>query len=374
MPQLYTTRRYGARMTTAPGYEHFGELFDELISSGQETGAALTVLRHGEPVVELHGGWSDADRQRPWAPDTLVNVYSVGKPLIALAVLVLIERGQVGLDDPVARHWPEFAANGKDHVTVRQALTHTAGLPAFAVPRGADAWSEWDLLCADLAGAAPQWPPGTVAAEHALTYGHLLGEIVRRVDGRSAGLFVAEEIAGPWGLDLAFGVPEVDLARCAELEYDAPDWAARNTGDPGSVRERAIANPLGARDLAVVNAEAWRVAEIPAVNLHATATAVARMYAGLLAGGVLDGHRLLGPEVVTAFTAVHFEGHDHFIEQPTRWGLGVQIEDDGTWGMGGLGGNAGWADPATGHAIAYVTRRLGSFDRVGLVDAALQRI
>jgi CubicO group peptidase (beta-lactamase class C family) len=374
MPQLYTTRRYGARMTTAPGYEHFRELFEGLISSGQETGAALTVLRHGEPVVELHGGWRDAARTQPWTTNTLVNVYSAGKPLIALAVLMLIERGLVGLDDPVARHWPEFAANGKDHVTVRQALTHTAGLPTFPVPRGAGAWADWNQLCADLAGAAPEWPPGTVAAEHALTYGHLLGEIVRRVDGRSAGRFVAEEIAGPWGLDLAFGVPAADRARCAELEFDGPDWSARNTGTPGSVRERAVANPLGARDLAVVNSEDWRTAEVPAVNLHATATAVARMYAGLLAGGVLNGHRLLGPELVTTFTAVHVEGYDHFIEQPTRWGLGVQIEDDGTWGMGGLGGNAGWADPATGHAIAYVTRRLGSFDRVEAVDAALQRI
>jgi CubicO group peptidase (beta-lactamase class C family) len=361
-------------MTTAPGYDHVRELFDELVSSGQETGAALTVLRHGEPVVELHGGWSDAARQRPWATDTLVNVYSVGKPLIALAVLVLIERGRVGLDDPVARHWPEFAAAGKDHVTVRHVLTHTAGLPTFPVPRGADVWGDWDLLCADLASAAPEWPPGTVAAEHALTYGHLLGEIVRRVDGRSAGRFVADEIAGPWRLDLAFGVPAADRARCAELEYDAPDWPARNAGGPGSVRERAVANPLGARDLAVVNADGWRAAEVPAVNLHATATAVARMYAGLLAGGVLEGHRLLGSELVDAFTSVHVDGHDHFIGQPTRWGLGVQIEDDGTWGMGGLGGNAGWADPATGHAIAYVTRRLGGFARVEAVDAALQRI
>jgi CubicO group peptidase (beta-lactamase class C family) len=357
-------------MTTAAGYEHFGELFETLIESGQETGAALTVLRHGEPMVELHGGWRDADRQLPWTADTLVNVYSVGKPLIALAVVMLIERGRIALDDPMSRHWSEFTAGA----SVRQVLTHTAGLPTFPVPRDASAWADWDLLCADLAGAAPEWPPGTVAAEHALTYGHLLGEIVRRVDGRTPGRFVAEEIAGPWGLDLGFGLTEADQARCAELEFDAPDWPARNIGTPGSVRERSVANPLGARDLAVVNSALWRTAEIPAVNLHATATAVARMYAGLLAGGTLDGHRLLSPEFVAAFTAVHFEGYDHFIEQPTRWGLGVQIEDDGTWGMGGLGGNAGWADPATGHAIVYVTRRLGSFDRVGAVDAALQRI
>jgi CubicO group peptidase (beta-lactamase class C family) len=358
-------------MTTAPGYEHVRELFADLVGSGRETGAALTVLRHGEPVVELHGGWRDAARTRPWTADTLVNVYSVGKPLIALAVLVLVDRGLIGLDDPVARYWPQFAAAGKDGVTVRQALTHTAGLPVFPVPRDDSAWSDWELLCADLAAAAPEWPPGTVAAEHALTYGHLVGELVRRVDGRSPGRFVADEIARPWALDLAFGVPVADRARCAELEYDAPDWPTRMLGTPGSVHARAVSNPLGARDLAVVNGTMWRSAEVPAVNLHATATAVARLYAGLLAGGTLDGHRLISASLVTDLVAEQYSGEDRFLEQDIVWGLGVQIEDDGTWGMGGLGGNAGWADPATGHAIAYVTRRLGEFDRVTEIDSAL---
>jgi CubicO group peptidase (beta-lactamase class C family) len=353
------------------GYGHVRDLFADLVDTGRETGAALTVLRDGAPVVQLHGGWRDAARRHPWTADTLVNVYSVGKPLVALAVLMLVDRGLVSLDDPVARHWPEFAANGKDRVTVRQALTHTAGLPAFGVARDSDAYGDWDLLCADLAGAAPQWPPGTAVAEHALTYGHLLGEVVRRVDGRSPGRFVADEIAGPWSLDLGFGLAPADRRRCAELEYDAPDWPARMLGTPGSLHERAVSNPRGARDLAVVNGEQWRSAEVPAVNLHATATAVARLYAGLLAGGTLDGHRLLSPALVTAMVSAQYEGDDLFLERRTVWGLGVQIEPDGTWGMGGLGGNAGWADPASGHAIAYVTRRLGEFDRVSAVDAAL---
>jgi CubicO group peptidase (beta-lactamase class C family) len=371
-------RRYGAAMAidgrVSAGYEHVRDLFADLVETGSETGAALTVLRHGAPVVELHGGWRDAARQQPWTADTLVNVYSVGKPLAALAVLMLVDRGQVGLDDPVARHWPEFATNGKERVTVRQALTHTAGLPAFGVPRESDAYGDWDLLCADLAGAAPEWPPGTAVAEHALTYGHLVGELVRRVDGRRPGRFVADEIAGPWGLDLGFGLSAADRLRCAELEYDAPDWPARMLGTPGSLHARAVSNPRGARDLAVVNGELWRSAEVPAVNLHATATGVARMYAGLLAGGTLDGHRLLDPALVTALVSPAYEGDDLFLECRTVWGLGVQIEPDGTWGMGGLGGNAGWADPATGHAIAYVTRRLGDFDRVSAVDAALARV
>lgn len=355
----------------APGYGRLREVFADLVESGRETGAAVTVLRHGEPVVMLCGGWRDAARHLPWAPDTLVNVYSVGKPLIALAVLMLIERGALGLDDPVCRHWPRFAANGKQDVTVRQLLTHTAGLPIFPVPRGADAYRDWDLLCGDLAGAAPQWPAGTVAAEHALTYGHLLGELLRRVDGRSPGRFVAEEIAGPWRLDLGFGLDRTACERCAELEYDRADWPARTLGTPGSVRERAVGNPAGARDPAIVNGDAWRAAEVPAVNLHSTATAVARMYAGLLAGGTLDGRRLLGPALVEQAVTTQYDGPDLFLQRRTRWGLGVQIETDGTWGMGGIGGNAGWADPASGHAVAYVTRMLGEFDRVTAIDEAL---
>jgi CubicO group peptidase (beta-lactamase class C family) len=317
-------------------------------------------------VVELREGWADVARTRPWDRDTVVNVYSVGKPVIAVAVLLLIDRGLLALDDPVARYWPDF----RTAASVRQVLTHTAGLPFFPVPRAATAWRDWDLLCADLAGAVPQWQPGTVAAEHALTYGHLLGELVRRVDGRPPARFVAEEIAAPWALDLGFGAAEPQ--RCAELEFDHPGRPGLLRGEPGSVRARAVLNPPGALDLAVVNGPLWRNAVIPAVNLHATAVALARFYAGLLAGGTLDGRRLLSPAIVDELTSAHFRGPDRFIENTATWGLGVQLEDDGTWGMGGLGGNAAWADPSTGHAIAYVTRQAGDFARVTALETAIR--
>jgi CubicO group peptidase (beta-lactamase class C family) len=348
----------------APGYE----AVRDALATHPSGGSALTVLRDGVPVVELREGWRDAARTRSWTADTLVNVYSVGKPVIALAVLILVERGLIGLDDPVARHWPSFQTDS----SVRQLLTHTAGLPVFPVPRPTSAFSDWELLCGDLAAASPMWEPGTMAAEHALTYGHLLGELVRRVDGRMPGQFVAEEIAGPWGLDFGFGLGPADIARCAELEYDRPDWPERSVGTPGSIRARAVRNPHGTRDLAVVNGDAWRSAQVPAVNLHTTATAVARMYAGLLAGGILGGHRLLSPSLVESMASAQYTGEDLFLEHPVVWGLSVQLERDGTWGMGGIGGSAGWADPATGHAIAYVTRRLGDFERVDAIEAALR--
>ena len=348
----------------APGYEPVREAF----ASRPRGGSALAVRRHGELVVDLREGWADLARTRPWSKETLVNVYSVGKPVIALAVLLLVDRGLIGLDDPVARHWPQFTSGA----SVRQALTHTAGLPFFPVPREVSAWSDWDLLCADLAAAAPEWPPGTVAAEHALTYGHLLGELVRRVDGRPPARFVAEEIAAPWRLDLSFGSAEPD--RCADLEFDQPDRPGLVLGEPESVRARALANPPGALDLAVVTSDLWRRAAIPAVNLHATADSLARFYAGLLAGGVLDGHRLLDAAVVADLTSPQFTGEDLFIGHGTVWGLGVQLEPDGTWGMGGLGGNAAWADPARGHSIAYVSRRVGDFDQVTAIDTAISSL
>ncbi|MEV6599181.1 serine hydrolase domain-containing protein [Actinoplanes sp. NPDC051346] len=350
----------------AAGYEPVREAFTQHASGG----SALCVLRHGTPVVDLREGWRDPRRTRQWDARTLVNAYSVGKPVIALAVLLLAERGLLDIDDPVARHWPEFRTD----TSVRQVLTHTSGLATFPVPRGPAAWTDWDLLCGDLANASPEWPPGSVAAEHALTYGHLLGEVVRRITGRAPGAFVAEEIAGPWRLDLAFGLATADLERCADLEYDGRDWAEQLLSEPGSVRARALANPEGARDLGVVNGEAWRRAVVPAVNLHSTAEAMARFYAGLLAGGELDGHRLLSRSLVDQMTTAQFTGFDRFIGAETTWGLGVQLEGDGTWGMGGLGGNAGWADPSRGHAIAYVTRRLGDFDRVTAIDAAISSV
>ncbi|MFI5935932.1 serine hydrolase domain-containing protein [Actinoplanes sp. NPDC051494] len=350
----------------SPGYERVRDAFDAHPSGG----SALCVLRHGEVVVDLREGWRDAAHSRRWDAETLVNVYSVGKPLIALAVLLLVERGLIALDDPFARHWPRF----RTEVSVRQVLTHTAGLVTFPVARDAAAWGDWDLLCADLAGADPEWPPGTVAAEHALTYGHLLGELVRRVTGREPAEFVAAEIAGPWRLDLGFGLGPAALDRCAELEFDRPDRPELMRGEPGSVRARAVANPPGARDLAVVNSTGWRTAVVPAVNLHATAEAVARMYAGLLAGGELGGRRLLGPALVEEMMSAQFTGMDHFIGGETTWGLGVQRDTDGTWGMGGLGGNAGWADPARGHAVGYVTRVLGDFTRVDAFDAAISSV
>ncbi|MBP1780241.1 hypothetical protein J3R08_000091 [Micromonospora sp. HB375] len=253
------------------------DCFHDLFVTGRETGASLAVRHDGVPVIELMGGTAAAvppsavvpmaGADRAWRPDTLVDVYSTGKPVVALCLLLLVDRGRVDLDAPVSAYWPEF----RTPATVRQVLAHTAGLPAFPVPRPAAAIADWGLLCADLAAAEPEWDPGAVAGEHAWTYGHLVGELVRRVDGRPVGRFLAEEIAGPWRLDLAFGLGEADRRRCADLSYADPAWPDAMRGEPGSLRARALDNPPGGRDVAMVNSDLWRAAEIPAVNLHATA-------------------------------------------------------------------------------------------------------
>jgi CubicO group peptidase (beta-lactamase class C family) len=353
------------------------DAFADLFHRGAETGAGLAVTWAGQPVLDLVGGWRDAAGTRPWEPGTLVNTFSVGKPVAALCVLLLVDRGRIGLDDPVRRHWPEFtdgAAAQRDTAqpvtTVRHVLAHTAGLPAFPVPRPASALADWDLLAADLATQPPRWAPGTVAAEHALTYGHLAGELVRRVDGRTLGRFLADEVSKPWRLDFGFGLPAADQGRCADLGYGDPDWAVNTLGAPGSLRYEALGNPEGCLDLAVLNSPLWRGSEIPAVNLHSTAGAIARLYAGLLAGGILDGTRLFDRGTVAEAVSVQYDGPDLLLERPVRWTLGMQADDDGTWGMGGIGGSVGFADPARGYSFAYVTRHLAGFDRVdALVEA-----
>ncbi|RLP87764.1 class A beta-lactamase-related serine hydrolase [Micromonospora sp. BL4] len=355
------------------------DCFHDLFANGRETGAGLTVWYDGQPVVDLIGGsraTAGADDGTgpaggdPWRPDTLVNVYSVGKPVAALCLLMLVDREWVDLDAPATRYWPEF----RTPATVRQMLSHTAGLPAFPVPRPATAIADWALLAGDLAAADPEWTPGSVAGEHAWTYGHLVGELVRRVDGRSVGRFLAEEIAGPWRLDLGFGLSEADQRRCADLRYGDPDWPTRALGEPGSLRARAMGNPAGGQDLAVLNSPLWRGAEMPAVNLHATASGLARLYSGLLAGGVLDGVRLFSPELVAEATRVEYDGPDLVLDRPVQWTLGMQREPDGSWGMGGLGGSSSWADPERGYTFAYVTAQLAEHDRVDELVEALHSV
>jgi CubicO group peptidase (beta-lactamase class C family) len=286
--------------------------------------------------------------------------------MAACCVLVLVDRGALSLEDPVSRHWPEFAKAGKHGVTVRQLLSHQAGLVALRDPQPAEAMFDWTRICELLAAEPPWWEPGTAHGEHALFYGHLCGELVRRIDGRTLGTFWREEIAKPWNLDFAIGLRDDEQDHVVDLAGELP--AAE---DEPALYALAVGNPPGLRDLGVVNGTRWRAAEIPAVNGHGNAVAVARFYAGLEAGGELDGVRVLSPGVVKTMTAGEMTGPDLVFEDEVTWGLGVAVDSDG-YGMGGLGGSLGWADPQLGLAEAYVTRLMADHGRAEAMDAAMR--
>ncbi len=355
--------------TADPGLGGVREAFADGFAARGERGGAVAVWLEGRALVDLWGGSAD-DAGRAWEAGTLVNVFSAGKPFAALCVLRLVDAGRIALDDPVARCWPAFAAGGKSDVTVRHVLAHQAGLDLFEQPLDPSSLLDWDRATTLLAGAEPRWQPGTTHGEHAAFYGHLLGEIVRRVDGRSLGTFFRQEIAEPWRLELRFGLDPPELPLVADVVD--PDGAFRRDAlTAGPAYRLALDNPPAMLDPEVVNGHAWRHAEIPAVNAHATARALARLYAGLAAGGTLDGVRLLSRELVAeAVAAPQRVGPDEVLGHEVGWGLGVQIDEEG-YGMGGIGGSGGWWS-ADGYAFAYVTRRLGTHQRATSVEAAVR--
>jgi CubicO group peptidase (beta-lactamase class C family) len=336
------------------------EAFEKNFAARGEVGAAVCVLVDGRVVVDLVGGFSDEARTRPWRPDTLVDVYSVGKPVVALLALRLVDSGSVGLDDPVASVWPEFAAAGKDAATVRHALCHRAGVPAIREPMTNDDLWEWDRMAAAVAATEPWWEPGTRHAYHTNTYGHLVGEIVRRAGGSGPGEALRSLVA-PLGADIHFGVPAADLARCAEVVWAGGvpplplDFSAFR-GDE-LMTNLSYFNPPGYSSMGVVNTVEWRTAEVPSTNGHATAGGVARLYAALLETG-----RLLSSELLAEATSPQSVGYCPVLGEEVTFGLGFKPTvprrpfgpNPRSFGHFGTGGAVGFADPTTGVAFGYV--------------------
>jgi CubicO group peptidase (beta-lactamase class C family) len=352
----------------AAGAEGVRDAFARGFTELGETGAACAVWRHGQLVADLWGG--EASPGRPWTADTLAGVYSTGKPLCALALLVLVGDGRVELDAPVARYWPEYAALGKGATTVRHVLAHRAGLMSLEPPLAHEALLDWTRVTAALAAAPPQWEPGAEQGEHAVFYGHLVGEIARRVTGVPFCRWLRDAVTGPWGIDVAGALSAAEQERCATLAGVDALAAASLAPGANSLRSRSLFAATGMFRSEVVNGAAWRGACVPAVSLHASARGIAAFYAALLAGGTWNGVRVLPAAAVAEMVREQFRGHDHFLEEDARWGLGVQIDADG-FGHGGLGGSLGWADPQSGTAFAYVTGRMGAHDRaVAVWDAA----
>ncbi len=350
------TRAHGS---VAPGFEPVRDVFTAVLGEQRGTGAAVAVWHEDRWIVDLWGGAACADGSRPWAQDSIVQPYSVSKPFAAMCVLLLIDRGLVDLDAPVQRYWPEFTAPA----TVRHVLSHQAGVVALDTPADTTAFYDWDRMCALLAAQQPEWPPGTAHGESALFYGHLVGEIVRRVDGRSLGHFLREEVCEPAGLDFVVGLTPGEQARAVELTHLEDIVAA----GASNLYLRATANPPGSRDPDVVNSAAWRAAEIPAINGHGSARGIAGLYAALLRG------ELLSAELLREATSVQCSGIDRVFGEENAWGLGFGVDHEG-FGMGGLGGSYGGACTRGGadYAIAFVTGTMGSHERGERVENALR--
>ncbi|HVM53192.1 MAG TPA: serine hydrolase domain-containing protein [Acidimicrobiales bacterium] len=337
--------------------EAFAENFDD-----GELGASCCVIVGGTTVVDLWGGWADGARTRPWRADTLCNAYSVGKPLVALSVLQQVATGRVDLDAAADRSWPGLIA-GQRGATVRHALSHQAGVPAIREPLTNDDLWVWDRMAAAVAGTEPWWEPGTRHAYHTNTYGHLVGELGRRLTGLLPGDWLRTTVAGPLGADVHWGVTDTDLDRCAEVVWElpvAPPAAAPAVLD-GLPEERRMVllgytNPPGYSSMGVMNTLEWRQAQVPSTNLHASARGIARSYQGLLAGDLLDA------DVLAEATSVQSEGWCPVLERDAAFGLGFQPTrperqlgpNPRSYGHFGTGGALGFADPDAGVAFGYV--------------------
>jgi len=355
-----------------PAFEPLRRALAQIIDTGREVGAALAVYVGKESVVDLSAGHKDAARTRRWDENTIVNLYSVGKAVTAVCALRLAERGALDLDSPVSRYWPEFAQAGKTRLPVRLLLTHQAGLPAVfrELPKGAVL--QWEVMTAALAAQEPWWKPGAGHGYHVNTYGFLLGELVRRITGKSLGSYLRDEIAGPAGLDFFIGLgPELD-ARCADVIPALPGPEAEQrraslAGDLGALtglsrmRAGAYWNPPNLSGQGIVNTREWRAAEVPSTNGHGSARGVARLYSALATDGKLDGVHILSPSTVEMAIAEQAYGEDLVLQRPTRFGLGFQLTmrerplgpNPRSFGHFGAGGSLGFADPDARVAFAY---------------------
>jgi CubicO group peptidase (beta-lactamase class C family) len=357
------------------------QAIDELVESGAERGLQVAVYLRGKQVVDAVAGIADPASGRPVTSDTPFFSFSVGKGVAATVVHVLAERGVLDYDTPIVELWPEFGAHGKHTATVRHALSQSAGVPGL--PRGltVEDMCDWDKMCAIIAAEQPWWEPGTRIGYHAVTWGYVVGEIVRRASGKPISQVLREQVAGPLGVadELFFAVPRAEQGRLARLE-DAP-----MPPEMAAAMEMPEDSPLLKLGPAECTTAAYgNRADVLSANIPAggtvTARAVARMYAALL--GEVDGVRLISPERLREVSAVAMSGVDQVFGFPTAWGLGYSIgqfmsnaqETQTIFGVGGVGGSHAYADRATGVAFALTKNRLTpSFEAAERVAAIVTR-
>lgn len=351
-----------------PRFELVKDAFSRNFDDLGEVGAALCIYYQGRPVVDIWGGFKDAARAEPWRSDTIVNVWSVSKGFTTLCVHILVEKGLLDLDTPVHKYWPEFAQNGKERVTPRHILSHTSGLPAFDLPITPEEYYDWDLVTGRLAKQAPLWEPGTRRGYQVKTFGHLAGELIRRVSGSEVSKAVSTEVVEPIGGSFFLGVPEAHDHRVAEVIMAPPqEPEGIDPPDPDSLQARAFNNPSNVK-AEIVNSEQWRRAELPGSNGHSDARTIARMYGALAIGGTLDGVRLIGKETLADATKETIAEVDARLNTEGRIALGFALSGGAyqftpnprAFGYPGRGGHSGFADPDAGIGFGYVANQMKS--------------
>lgn len=387
---------------TAPGFEGVRDAFDKNFADGTEVGAAFSAYHRGQKVVDVWGGIADQATGRAWEEDTIIPVFSTTKGMTAICANQLAQQGQLDTDAPVATYWPEFAAAGKQDIPVSYLLSHQAGLAWIDGTMTAEEALSWDPVVEALAAQAPAWEPGSQHGYHATTYGWLVGEVIRRVAGRSVGTYLAEEVAGPLDLDLWIGLPEAEEDRVAMLismipaGISADDLAGESENPlvqmmqaflgPDTPLGKALFAPGGAlADQDIWNSRAMHAAEVPAANGICDARSLARLYAATV--GEVDGIRLLTPEQLAKATTQLTEGPNKVLmDMDIQFGLGfmlhagmIPLGGPKSFGHFGAGGSVGWADPEAELGFGYVMNRMdlglaGDLRSFNLINACYEAI
>jgi CubicO group peptidase (beta-lactamase class C family) len=364
--------------TCDPRFARVKEIFEENFRERDEIGAAVAVTIDGTPVADLWAGHADLARTKPWQRDTIVNVWSTTKGMAALCLHQLVDAGRVDLDAPVARYWPEFAQAGKETIPVRFFLGHRSGLAAVKPMLPGEALYDWDAMTTALAAQAPWWEPGTAHGYHAVTFGWLVGEIVRRVTGKSLGTYFRDSIAKPLGMDFHIGLPDAEHHRVGEMSTiplpepgsDAMLLGLAMMTDPEGLSARAFANPPSI--VRGANVPEWRRSEIPGANGHSDARSLARVYGTLACGGSADGVHVLSREGIARCATELSRGKDLVLQLSTRFGHGYMLQQHdvfggsfgpatGAFGHPGAGGSVGFADPEARIGFGYVMNRMGPY-------------
>jgi CubicO group peptidase (beta-lactamase class C family) len=368
-------------------FKRLREVFTDQLATGEDLGASVALRIDGESLVDLWGGWADETKTTPWQSDTIVNVWSTTKTMTNLCALILHDRGQLNVYENVSTYWPEFAANGKEQVQVRHLLSHTSGVSGWDQPITVEDIYDREASTARLAMQAPWWEPGSASGYHAQNQGHLVGEVVRRVTGRTLGQFFAEDVAGPLGADFHIGLDPSAFHRVSDIIPPPPLTASIDFGalDANGVAMKTFMGPMS--HASVANTEGWRRAEIGAANGHGNARSVALVQSVVANGGSANGVQLLSPDTIKVIFDEQSNGVDLVLGIPLRFGIGYALpqpetlpylpNDPGICFWGGYGGSMIIVDTTRKMTLAYMMNRMspgiiGSPTSAALITAAYE--